>query len=309
LPSEKKWQLVWSDEFDGDTLDRSKWGFRLHIMQQRHETFTEDGAVLDGKGNLLLTLQERDGQFYSPHLQTGSNFLDRPGEAYCNLRWPIAQIETPKFMHKYGYYETRCKLPTQPGWWVAFWLQSPIIGSTLNPMSSGVEVDIMENFTRDRIVSHNNHWNGYGNDHQHVGSGDRKLEETTDGFHIFGLDWSQDGYVYYIDGKESWRVDGPVSDCEQFILISTECMGYRDGSSPSPGLADAELHLDAGGDQVVLTRQRQPEIVVLLQLAGTRPGPEIHPAGQSQIPYVVPSIHPGWQVRFFGLHGYSFGWD
>ncbi len=241
LPAGRKWKLVWNDEFDGDSLDRSKWDFRLHLIQQRHKTFSEEGATLDGKGNLLLTLHEKDGQFYSPHLQTGRNYLDRPGEAYGKFKWPIAKIEEPKFMHKYGYYEVRCKLQTQPGWWSAFWLQSPIIGSTLNPVQSGVEVDIMENFTRDGIVVHNNHWNGYGLDHMSAASGDRKLKDTPDGFHVFGLDWSRNGYVYYIDGEESWRVDGPVSDCEQFILLSTECMGYRNGDSASEELKKAVL--------------------------------------------------------------------
>lgn len=246
LPAHKKWRQVWNDEFDGDTLDTSKWSYRLHLLQKRHNTFTDQGAVPDGRGNLLLTLQERNGQYYSPHLQTGSNYLDRPGEGFCFHRtpkfvWPVAKIEQPKFMHKYGFYEIRCKLPEQPGWWAAFWLQSPCIGSTLNPEESGVEVDIMENFTRDGIVSHNNHWNGYGADHKSAGSGERKLKETPDGFHVFGLDWSPDGYTYYIDGEESWHCDGPVSHREQFILVSTECMGYRDGDEPSPKLKEAVL--------------------------------------------------------------------
>lgn len=241
LPNGKRWDLVWADEFDGDTLDRSKWDFRLHLMQQRHHTFAEDGAVLDGNSNLLLTLHERDGHFYSPHLQTGSNYLDRPGQAYGKFTWPVAEIREPLFMHRYGYYEIRCKLPTQPGWWAAFWLQSPTIGATLDPGQAGVEVDIMENFTRNGIVSHNNHWNGYGADHEHVGSGERRLTDTADGFHVFGLDWSPNGYVYYIDGKESWRVDGPVSHREQFVMVSTECSGYRHGDQPAPELKRAAL--------------------------------------------------------------------
>lgn len=249
LPTGKKWQLVWNDEFDGDTLDTGKWGFRLHLLQQRHETFSDQGAILDGKGNLLLTLQEKDGHFHSPHLQTGSNYLDRPGGSFCfdsgteapKLVWPVAQFETAKFMHKYGYYEIRCKLPTQEGWWAAFWLQSPVIGCCPDPRIAGVEVDIMENFTRDGIISHNNHWNGYGADWSHIGSGPRQLEKTADDFHVFGLDWSPDGYTYYVDGKESWHVDGPVSDREQFILISTECMGYRRGNSPDERLKKAVL--------------------------------------------------------------------
>lgn len=249
LPAGKKWELVWHDEFDGDTLDHTKWGFRTHIMHHRHETFTDQGATLDGQGNLVLSLIEKDGHFYSSQLQTGCNYMDKPGDQMCfnsnpdapKLVWPIGKLEEPKYLHKYGYYECRCKLQKQSGWWSAFWLQSPIIGSTLDATFSGVEVDIMESFTRDGIIYHNNHWNGYGADHKDAASGKRELKETADGYHVFGLDWSKDGYIFYIDGKESWRVDGPVSDREQFILISTECFGYRDGNTPSQELKKAVL--------------------------------------------------------------------
>jgi L-ascorbate metabolism protein UlaG (beta-lactamase superfamily) len=249
LPPDRNWKLVWHDEFDGETLDTTKWGFRLHLLQKRHETFTSEGAVLDGKGCLYLQLIRKGDHFYSPHLQTGSNYMDRPGSGFCfdatsgkpKLVWPIVKIEQPRFMHRYGYYEIRCKLPAQPGWWTAFWLQSPTIGCSLDPATAGVEVDIMENFTRDGIVHHNNHWNGYGADHREAASGERKLDETPDGFHVFGLHWSPTGYVYYIDGRESWRVGGPVSHRAQFILVSTECMGYRNGDTPDPKLLQAVL--------------------------------------------------------------------
>ncbi len=242
LPPDKKWSLVWSDEFEGTRLDTMKWGFRLHLMQTRHETWTEDGAEMDGKGNLLLKLYEKNGQYYSSHLQTGRNFLDRPGDKYGNskLVWPVADLEPPKFVHKYGYYETRCKLPTQEGWWAAFWLQSPTIGSSLDPLRSGVEIDIMENFSRDGVISHNIHWDGYGKNHQHSGSGPVKAGLADGNFHIYGVHWSPKGYVFYVDGQETWRVPGPVSDTEQFILLSTECMGYRNGPA-SPILKKAKL--------------------------------------------------------------------
>lgn len=56
---------------------------------------------------------------------------------------------------------------------------------------------------------------------------------VTDG-HRFGVDWNASGYVFYTDGKEVNRVNGPVSNVEQFILISTECMGYRNLKNPGP---------------------------------------------------------------------------
>ncbi len=241
LPPGKKWKLIWNDEFDGTELDTTKWDFRMHIMQNRFETYTDKGAELDGKGNLLLKLIEKDGQFYSSQLQTGSNYMDRPGNSYSKkLTWPIGDLKQPRFVHRYGYYEIRCKFQEQAGWWSAFWLQSPTIGSTLDPLDSGVEIDIMENFTRDGVFSHNIHWNGYGVDHKSAGSGSRTAEPTADGFHTFGLDWSPAGYIFYVDGKESWRIPGPVSHREEFILVSTECNGYRMGG-PAEELRKAKL--------------------------------------------------------------------
>jgi len=242
LPAGFNWKLVWNDEFNGTRLDTTKWGYRLNIMQTRLKTFTDNAAELGGKGNLLLGIYEKDGDFYSSHLQTGSNFMDKPGNQYGGeaLTWPIDKLETPKFLHRYGYYEIRCKLQAQPGWWSAFWLQSPTIGATLDPLESGVEIDIMENFTRDNVVSSAIHWNGYGVDHKSAGTGGFKIDPTDDGFHTFGMHWSSTGYVFYVDGKETWRVAGPVSHREQFILVSTECMGYRKGT-PSPLLKKEHL--------------------------------------------------------------------
>ena len=229
LPAGKKWKLVWNDEFDGTELDMTKWSFRYHILQKRQMCLTDEAATLDGKGNLVLSLLEKDGHYYCSQIQTGENYMDRPGEKFeeNGFAWPIDKFSEPKFLHKYGYYEIRCKLQTQEGWWSAFWLQSPTIGCCPDPEVAGVEVDIMESFRRDNTVSHNNHWSGYGPDHKCAGSGDIKLEDTPDGYHTFGLEWTPEEYIYYIDGKETWRCSEAVSQREQFILVSTECMGYR----------------------------------------------------------------------------------
>lgn len=248
LPPGKQWKLAWSDEFNGTELDRTKWDFRLHIMQTRHATWTEQGATLDGRGHLVFKLYEKDGNFYSSQLQTGANYMDRPGgnRLKPGLYWPIGKLQPAKFLHKYGYYETRCMLPKQPGWWAAFWLQSPIIGSTLDPSFSGVEIDIMENFQRDGGVRHAAIWGGYGPNSRGKSTKDsrgidRAQPALTDGFHTFGVDWSPKGYVYYVDGQETWRFDEVVSDREQFILIGTECKGYRRGNTPDPELKAAKL--------------------------------------------------------------------
>lgn len=243
LPEGKQWKLVWNDEFEGTQLDRTKWDYRLHIMHTRHNTFTNEGAVVKD-GLLHLNRIEVDGQYYSPHLQTGYNYMDRPpvGSSYTKaLTWPIAPFKKPLFEHKYGYYEARCKLQQHSGWWSAFWLQAPAIGSTPHPEKSGVEVDIMESFTTNNAVFLNLHWNGYAKgDHKSAASGKRELDDRN-AWHTYGVHWTPTNYVFYIDGKPVWTNSEAVSHTEQFILISTECNGYRNtGKSVLPPGAPAD---------------------------------------------------------------------
>ena len=48
-------------------------------------------------------------------------------------------------------------------------------------------------------------------------------EGISKGWHTFGLYWTKDEYVYYIDGKETWRTKaGGASQVEQFIILSEE---------------------------------------------------------------------------------------
>ena len=237
LPKEKKWKLVWHDEFDGDTLDETKWSYRRHLWHRESPTFTDEGVTLKDSC-MYISLIEKDGNYYSAHLQTGENYLDRPNPG---KDWVIAPFSKPKFMHKYGYYECRCKLQQSKGWWSAFWLQSPIIGCCPDPAKAGIEIDIMESFADygkiDRnTISCNAHWSGYNydsNDYRTFGLHAHTLKPTDDDFHVYGVDWARDGYRFYVDGEQTAYMEGPVSDTEQFILISTECNGYRN-NPPKP---------------------------------------------------------------------------
>ncbi|MBQ8232067.1 MAG: glycoside hydrolase family 16 protein [Lachnospiraceae bacterium] len=244
-----EWKMIWHDEFDGKELDETKWAKRTHMMGKKSPHWVEDAYELDGNSNLLLKLEKRGEQYCTTQLQTGYNFMDLPAEEYDNAaaenreeaqkaenyyNWPIGAIKEPKFMHKYGYYECRCRMPEKEGWWCAFWLQSPIIGSTLNPEFSGVEVDIMEQFKREKyvphqMIQHNNHWNGYGSQHESTGDFQVRLKDTEDGYHTFAVDWAPDYYRYYVDGELTWEVKAPypVSQTEQFVLLTTEAVGYR----------------------------------------------------------------------------------
>ncbi len=233
LLPEGSWKLAWSDEFDGAELDRSKWDFRLNFWGKRFDAYTDEGIVLKD-GNLEIHLVEKDGEFASAQLQTGTNVFDYAGRegagpAFCGGHgiWPLQKYPEPRFLHRYGYYECRCKFQQQPGWWSAFWLQSQTPGvSPWDPTYTGIEVDIMENFERDGSVTSGNIYGNYGDRNRE----DARVRYTVDqaAWHRFGVHWSREGYVFYCDGVETARsTPGIVSKVPQFLLLTTECKWYR----------------------------------------------------------------------------------
>ena len=206
-----EWKMVWHDEFDGLELDRSKWDFRLSMMGRRHPAWVERGVRLDGRSHVVFDLVEEDG---------------RPVSA--------------KFVHRYGYYECRCRLQQNTdAWWSAFWLQSTVIGASLDAGDTGAEIDVMEYTRSGRIASHNVFTGGYGLDSRRLKTGGVDGIDTA-AFHRFGLLWEPTGYTFYVDGVENGRITEEVSHRPEFILITTEVKGYRhDDHRPVAAAFDA----------------------------------------------------------------------
>ena len=227
---EGEWELAWADEFDGNKLDGTKWDYRTAMMGKKHPAWNRNGVTLDGNSNAVFTLMLEDGRPVSSQLQTGYNFMDEPvvattfEEAY--LQWNIGKLHENKFTHSHGYYECRCRLQQRDGWWSAFWIQSPVIGSSLHPEDSGVEIDVMESFAPGNIVPHNIFTGGYGLDMKRSTAG-KGMDLDKKEFHRFGVLWDETGYTFYVDGKEDGKITDSITARPEFILISTEVMGYR----------------------------------------------------------------------------------
>ena len=200
-------------------------------MGLRHPAWVDRGVHLDGAGNVVFELCEEAGRPVSAQLQTGYNFMDEPvtktkfgKEA---LQWPIGKLRKSLYLHKYGYYECRCRLQQHTeAWWSAFWIQSPVIGSSLDPGEAGAEIDVMECFKYGAVAPHNVFSGGYGLDSKRtkVGGMDNLDPKA---FHRFGVLWEPSGYTFYVDGVEDGRITEDVSHRPEFILISTEVKGYR----------------------------------------------------------------------------------
>lgn len=195
----KGYQLVWADEFDGTALDSTKWDHRA-LGPRRNAENSRECATLDGKGHLLLTTKRKGGKYLTAMISTQG-----------------------KFEATRGYFECRAQLQRQAGHWSAFWLQSPTVGKEIGkPEESGVEVDVFEYLRKDGdMVRHNLHWDGYREHHKTTG-GKGKASGLSQGWHTFGVLWTEKEYVFYVDGKATWRSNKPVSRRGQYIILSLE---------------------------------------------------------------------------------------
>jgi beta-glucanase (GH16 family) len=198
LPS-PEYQLVWSDEFNSTYLDTTKWNFRL-LGQRRQAINVKNTVRLEGNGNLVLTTRKVGDEIHTAMIGTQG-----------------------KFETTFGYFECRVKLQPSHGHWSAFWLQSPTMNQVGDTKKYGIEIDIYECFEpQDNVIVHNLHWDGYEKDHKHKGSGNRTVNGLLDGYHTFGLEWTPEEYIFYIDGEISWRTDEAISHTDEYIILSLE---------------------------------------------------------------------------------------
>lgn len=197
-PDGKIWKLVWHDEFDGTTLDHTKWAYRPD-GQRKGGWWSQKAVSLDGRGNLVIKTYKEGDKYIDGCITTQG-----------------------KFERAFGYYVARIRLQRQPGHWSAFWLTTNGVGTVGEAGRDGTEIDIMEKPWLDERVQHTFHWDGYGKAHQSEGKV-VKVPGVMKGFHTFGVWWSPEEYVFYVDGKETWRTKGGgPSEVPEYILLSDE---------------------------------------------------------------------------------------
>lgn len=197
-PRKLGYKLVWKDEFKGNKLDPQKWAVRG--VGPRAIAYVSEEAVKVEDGYLkLYALKKGDSLLGSA---VGTQGL---------------------FMSKYGYYECRAQLQKSPGVWAAFWIQSTEISKGEDPAVFGAEIDILEFFKKlgTDIVSHNVHW-AYGPNQRTTRGMQSYLKGVSEGFHTFGLEWTPEKYIFYVDGYKFYEVTQGISHIEEYMILSME---------------------------------------------------------------------------------------
>lgn len=185
------WELVWNDEFDGDTLDETKW----HVEEGPNGIIVKKPEnVKVENGNCVLTMR-RDNSV------EGFEFAG-------------ASISTNgKFSFQYGRLEFRAKLPYGEGIWPALWTLSDYYSEMGDELGwpRGGEIDVMElvgmgaadekDIHRDNKKIHATlHWGADRSCHRESHSVYYLTEGTAaDDYHVYAVEWDEEKIVWFVD--------------------------------------------------------------------------------------------------------------
>lgn len=176
------YELVWSDEFNGNYLDTNTWNYEI-------------GTGSWGWGN-------NEQQYYTDRnikVSNGTMKITAKREDYGGMKYTSSRITTKnKKNFKYGKIEARIKMPKFKGVWPAFWMLGANQDSVGWPKCG--EIDIMEAINDENLVYGTLHWfNDPGNNNADSGSSVAVADRTE--YHVYGVEWTADKLRWYVDGK------------------------------------------------------------------------------------------------------------
>ena len=172
------WRLVWHDEFNGSSVQRSHWNVRNDAWAPNEESIdTARPANVQVADGTLRLIARREGY-------TAAGVTRRYTSGYLDT------IGTRSW--RYGRFEMRAKLPTSVGLWPAFWLRAD---------KGPGEIDVMEaagGDSRQTVQTvHQSTEGGRGK----VGHEDELPSGTTADWHVYAVDLRPQKITWSIDGR------------------------------------------------------------------------------------------------------------
>lgn len=188
------WQLVWSDEFSGSSVDTNKWNFEVNCngggnQEQQCYTDSSENAYVSDDTLKIVALPAEEG-------------AEQPyTSARLNSKY--------KGDFKYGRIEVRAKMPFGQGSWPAVWMMptDEVYGGW--PKSG--EIDIVEAVNLKAADAEGNpeaHVYGtlhYGRDAPQNSSSGKAYAlpdgaNPADDFHTYTIEWQEGEIRWYVDG-------------------------------------------------------------------------------------------------------------
>jgi beta-glucanase (GH16 family) len=233
-PAGKPWHLIFDDEFDGTSLDTSKWSKGWFAQSATSITPPVNPApacfdpanvsVSDGHLNLTMT---------GP-----GSYTDESGKTY---RYATGQVTTAPsdglggvyFDYLHGYMEARCYLPGSGSIdnWPAFWATGVVTGTPDTWPATG-EIDVMEGLGGGVY----GHWHGptpgAPNTESSFGVTPSSPDSFT-GWHVYGATWTTSVITWYYDGvKIGSGTPAEVTETPMYLLLNNQA---RSSGPVTPG--------------------------------------------------------------------------
>jgi beta-glucanase (GH16 family) len=201
----KNYQLVWRDEFNGTSIDASKWnkfgpwGHPVASNWTGHFSYLRSN-VSEANGVATITVHNTGGG---------------PGGTWTG---GILSTDTTKWF-RYGFVEVRAKLPKGQGFWPAIWLY----GSN----RSKDEMDMMEFLGGDPTTVYLSYV--YSGGQQQFAP---KSSDWTSDYHLFQMKWEPGRLTYYVDNVQTGTWSTNVSARPKYLMLNFD---VGDGASPWGG--------------------------------------------------------------------------
>jgi len=168
-------KLVFQDDFDSTALNTNVWKYRTDT---RFLSTQVPANVSVKNGYLYLNVKKEK---YGTSEFTGAGIITKKG-------------------YKWGYYESRFKIPAGAGWHTSFWMMNANAG-----VKTYQEIDVCENDANKKTTYSTNYHN-YSPTHTNTGG---KGVTTTkysaynlvDSFHVWACDFSPQKLDLYFEGK------------------------------------------------------------------------------------------------------------
>ncbi|MDZ4667992.1 MAG: family 16 glycosylhydrolase [bacterium] len=299
--------LRWSDEFNGTALDTNYWEYQIG-----------DGCPdLCGWGNAESQSYQRD----AVKVEGGFLKIKASKEKVGNSNYRSARIRSiGKMDFASGRIVVRARLPIGKGYWPAIWFL-PTESYYGNWPLSG-EIDLMEGKGQEPKTTHGTiHYGAYVPNNKYTGTSYTLATDSfTSGFHDFGLRWTNDSILWYVDGVLfSTKTRSNLTDFwwpfdRNFhaiinLAVGGYFLGYPDATTPDTATLQVDYirvyqdlkQIFISGPDAILRLDKQKEFYTQ-ELAGATYAWQV-PAGAQII-----GASNGSKVKVnWGLHSDSIG--
>lgn len=238
------YEIVWSDEFDGNgAINSEKW---------HHQTqLPNGGSWYNGE------IQHYTDRIENSFVSNGTLKVVAKKETYTDQGFTKTHTSArlnSKVAFTYGYVAVRAKLPQGVGTWPAIWTLGQNItepggywydtNGTVGWPNCG-EIDIMEHWgSNQNFVQSATHTpSSFGNT---VNLGGQNIPTASSQFHVYSLEWTPERMIFSVDDTVHYVYEPPVQnsstwpfDANQYLLLNVAIL-----PEISPSFSESSMEID-----------------------------------------------------------------